>query len=118
MGTLRLPTKLSQISMTQTHAQTMETNQKKKQKTTAGTAAAIDVAQDRPRFQTYCMKEALENDGPGNVLRPVFSKAEFRARLQGLRDVMQREGLDFCILTSVHNVKYMTNFLYCSFGRN
>lgn len=30
---------------------------------------------------------------------------------------MEDECLDVCVLTSMHNVKYFSNFLYCSFGR-
>ena len=73
---------------------------------------------NRPRFTRYCMEEALKNDSYQNVLRPVFSVAEFANRLALLRRHMREQNLDLCILTSMHNIKYLTNFLYCSFGRS
>ncbi|GMH76175.1 hypothetical protein TrRE_jg5113 [Triparma retinervis] len=38
-------------------------------------------------------------------------------RVAGLRGIMNEKGLDACVLTSYHNVKYFSDFLYCSFGR-
>ncbi len=46
-----------------------------------------------------------------------FSSAEYEARLAGLRQIMNDNGLDAVILTSMHNVAYYTGFLYCAFGR-
>jgi creatinase len=46
-----------------------------------------------------------------------FAEAEYHARLSGLRAMMSDEGIDACVLTSMHNVAYYSGFLYCSFGR-
>ena len=46
-----------------------------------------------------------------------FAEAEYHARLAGLRAAMAAQGVDACVLTSMHNVAYYSGFLYCSFGR-
>ncbi len=46
-----------------------------------------------------------------------FAPAEYAARLSGLRDIMQAQGVDVCIFTSMHNIAYYAGFLYCAFGR-
>jgi creatinase len=43
--------------------------------------------------------------------------AEYEARLAGLRRVLQVEGAEVAVLTSMHNVAYYSGFLYCAFGR-
>ncbi|QXT40247.1 aminopeptidase P family protein [Gymnodinialimonas ceratoperidinii] len=46
-----------------------------------------------------------------------FEDAEYEGRLAKLRAHMAGEGIDACVLTSMHNVAYYSGFLYCSFGR-
>ncbi len=46
-----------------------------------------------------------------------FSDEEYEARLAVLRKSMANEGIDACVLTSMHNVAYFSGFLYCAFGR-
>lgn len=46
-----------------------------------------------------------------------FSEGEFARRLAGLRGVMEEEGMDGVLFTSVHNINYYCDFLYCAFGR-
>ena len=46
-----------------------------------------------------------------------FAPAEYDARLSGLRAIMADEGIDACVLTSMHNIAYYSGFLYCAFGR-
>ena len=46
-----------------------------------------------------------------------FSKAEYAARLAGLRRIMAEAGVGAAVLTSMHNIAYYSGFLYCSFGR-
>ncbi len=46
-----------------------------------------------------------------------FSKGEYQRRHDGFRNVMNEEGLDAILFTSMHNVAYASGFLYCSFGR-
>src|SRR5699024_11797669 len=47
-----------------------------------------------------------------------FSDAEFERRLGGLRSIMSEKGLDAVILTSYHNIKYYSDFLFTYFGRS
>ncbi|MEM6579201.1 MAG: aminopeptidase P family protein, partial [Pseudomonadota bacterium] len=46
-----------------------------------------------------------------------FAASEYDARLAGLRAIMAGQGIDACVLTSMHNVAYYSGFLYCAFGR-
>ena len=46
-----------------------------------------------------------------------FADAEYHARLSLLRATMAAQGVEACVLTSMHNVAYYSGFLYCSFGR-
>ncbi len=46
-----------------------------------------------------------------------FSDAEYEARLTKLRASMAAQGIDACLLASMHNVAYYSGFLYCAFGR-
>ncbi len=46
-----------------------------------------------------------------------FASEEYEARLAGLRAILEADGLDACLLTSMHNIAYYSGFLYCSFGR-
>eukprot|EP00419_Tripos_fusus_P055718 CAMPEP_0172812932 /NCGR_PEP_ID=MMETSP1075-20121228/10340_1 /TAXON_ID=2916 /ORGANISM="Ceratium fusus, Strain PA161109" /LENGTH=480 /DNA_ID=CAMNT_0013652545 /DNA_START=38 /DNA_END=1480 /DNA_ORIENTATION=+ len=72
----------------------------------------------RTRFYMYPTKQEAEEQEDGKVVRPFFSKAEFDHRLSKVRAMMLEEGLDAVVLTSMHNIKYFTNFLYCPFGRS
>ncbi|MCV2877095.1 aminopeptidase P family protein [Rhodobacteraceae bacterium XHP0102] len=46
-----------------------------------------------------------------------FSQDEYDTRLMGLRTIMDAQGLDAVVLTSMHNIAYYSGFLYCAFGR-
>ncbi len=46
-----------------------------------------------------------------------FAQDEYDARLMGLRAIMDAEGVEVAVLTSMHNVAYYSGFLYCAFGR-
>ena len=46
-----------------------------------------------------------------------FSAEEYERRLNAVREVMEKRGLDAVLFTSMHNVAYASGFLYCSFGR-
>jgi creatinase len=54
----------------------------------------------------------------GTKARPTFSPAEMARRVGMLREHMAREALDAVLLTSIHNVNYFADFVYCSFGRH
>ena len=53
----------------------------------------------------------------GEKVRGTFSDAEMQGRLARLRVVMAERGIDAALFTSIHNVNYYSDFLYCSFGR-
>ena len=53
----------------------------------------------------------------GERVRGTFSPGEMVARLARLRAHMEQAGLQAAIFTSMHNIHYHSDFLYCSFGR-
>lgn len=63
---------------------------------------------DRPRTLT------IEN---GRKAASTFSEQEMSGRLERLRAHMAREDIDAVLFTSIHNINYFTDFVYCSFGR-
>jgi creatinase len=64
---------------------------------------------ERPRVLT------LHN---GEKVTPTFSPAEMTRRTDALRAHMGALGIDAVLLTSIHNVNYFADFVYCSFGRH
>ncbi len=46
-----------------------------------------------------------------------FAAEEYDTRLADLRELMEVQGVDACVFTSMHNIAYYSGFLYCSFGR-
>lgn len=63
--------------------------------------------QDRPQYFRFHQ---------GSRVLP-FAPEEYAQRLQGLRAIMAREGVEVAVFTSMHNIAYYSGFLYCSFGR-
>ena len=53
----------------------------------------------------------------GEKARPTFSPEEFKQRQQNLRALMAENNVDAVLFTSIHNINYFSDFLYCSFGR-
>ena len=53
----------------------------------------------------------------GEKVQGTFSDREMQNRLDSLRTVMSNSGLDSVLFTSIHNINYYSDFLYCSFGR-
>ena len=53
----------------------------------------------------------------GEKAKPTFSKNEMDRRLTSLRKHMAKENIDAVLFTSIHNINYYSDFLYCSFGR-
>ncbi|TVQ29820.1 MAG: M24 family metallopeptidase [Geminicoccaceae bacterium] len=53
----------------------------------------------------------------GPKRRRLFEDAEIEGRLAKLRLTMEQARLDACLFTSIHNVNYFDDFVYCSFGR-
>ena len=64
---------------------------------------------DRPRLLS------LPN---GEKQTPTFSRTEMDRRLSKLREWMQQASVDACLFTSIHNVNYFADYVYCSFGRS
>ncbi|WP_313811248.1 M24 family metallopeptidase [Glutamicibacter sp.] len=62
--------------------------------------------------------ERLKTLHNGSKQQLTFSDAEFERRLTGLRKIMASKSLDAVILTSYHGIKYYSDFLYTTFGRN
>ncbi len=63
---------------------------------------------ERPRTLT------IEN---GRKAAPTFSATEMSRRLADLRALMAQADIDAALFTSVHNINYFTDFIYCAFGR-
>ena len=61
--------------------------------------------------------DALKTIRNGERVRATFSADEMNRRLAALRTHMAAHDLDAVLLTSIHNVNYFSDFLYCSFGR-
>jgi len=53
----------------------------------------------------------------GEKVTGTFSEKEMQSRLDSLRTVMSDTGIDSVLFTSIHNINYYSDFLYCSFGR-
>jgi len=53
----------------------------------------------------------------GEAATSSFSREEMTRRNDALRAHMEAAGLDAVLFTSIHNVDYFSDFLYCSFGR-
>ena len=54
----------------------------------------------------------------GEKLTPTFSLDEMDRRLSTLRGWMREASIDACLFTSIHNVNYFADCVYCSFGRH
>ena len=61
--------------------------------------------------------EQLKTIHNGERVRPTFSASEMNRRLGALRAHMAERQIDACLYTSIHNIHYFSDFLYCSFGR-
>jgi creatinase len=53
----------------------------------------------------------------GAKAKPTFSKNEMERRLKNVRAHMAVDDIDAILFTSIHNINYYSDFLYCSFGR-
>ena len=54
----------------------------------------------------------------GEKATPTFSIEEMEARITMLRRHMAEQSIDAVLFTSIHNVNYFSDFVYCSFGRS
>jgi creatinase len=62
------------------------------------------------------MKDLLVIEN-GERVAGTFSEAEMAGRLARLRAHMAAHEIDAVLFTSMHNIHYFSDFLYCSFGR-
>ena len=53
----------------------------------------------------------------GKPPKPTFSAEEMQGRQDRIRGWMAKSNVDACLFTSYHNICYLADFLYCSFGR-
>lgn len=53
----------------------------------------------------------------GEAVKSTFSVTEFQRRQTQLRALMAELQVDAVLFTSIHNINYYSDFLYCSFGR-
>ena len=61
--------------------------------------------------------QSLKQIRNGAPVPHTFSDGEFERRLSNLRAVMAEEGMTAVLFTSIHNINYYSDFLYCAFGR-
>ncbi len=47
----------------------------------------------------------------------VFSENEMNRRLSNTHQIMEQDHIDYALFTSYHNICYLTQFVYCKFGR-
>ncbi len=64
---------------------------------------------DRPRTTDYRQN--------GTRPQPTFSASEMKRRQDGIRTHMAAHQIDAALFTSYHNICYLSDFLYCYFGR-
>lgn len=62
------------------------------------------------------MKDLLRIEN-GEKVKSTFSRQEYQSRQAKLRRHMAEQGIDAVLFTSMHNINYYSDFLYCSFGR-
>lgn len=60
---------------------------------------------------------ALKTIRNGPRTRPTFPDADYAARIDRLRQAMAAAGVDAVLFTSIHNINYFSDFIYCAFGR-
>ncbi|ENX45047.1 MULTISPECIES: M24 family metallopeptidase [Acinetobacter] len=53
----------------------------------------------------------------GKKVQSTFSKQEYENRHRKLRQMMADQQVDSVLFSSMHNINYYVDFLYCSFGR-
>ena len=61
--------------------------------------------------------DALKSIKNGGKVKGTFSDDEMNRRLEALRAHMAADDLDAVLFTSIHNINYFSDFLYCTFGR-
>ena len=62
--------------------------------------------------------EDLKTIVNGEKVKRTFSDGELARRQAALRGALAAAGMDAALLTSIHNINYFADFLYCAFGRS
>lgn len=53
----------------------------------------------------------------GQKVTPTFSHQEYANRHEKLREYLDNQNIAAVLFTSIHNINYYSDFIYCSFGR-
>ncbi|EXB54159.1 aminopeptidase P family N-terminal domain-containing protein, partial [Acinetobacter sp. 1475718] len=53
----------------------------------------------------------------GEKVSATFSLSEYQNRQSKLRQLMEELEIDHVLFSSIHNINYYADFIYCSFGR-
>ena len=53
----------------------------------------------------------------GQKVQPTFSHQEYANRHEKLREYLDNHSIVAALFTSIHNINYYSDFMYCSFGR-
>ena len=68
-------------------------------------------------YEDRSLMQPLKTIENGRKVQGTFSADEMNRRLLALRGHMAAEAVDAVLFTSIHNVNYFSDFLYCAFGR-
>jgi len=63
------------------------------------------------------MPRLVDYTGNGERATPTFSADEMKRRHDALRALMTSSSIDAVLMTSYQNICYLSDFLYCRFGR-
>ena len=63
------------------------------------------------------MPRSVDYSGNGERAVPTFTAGEFERRQDAVRAAMAAHDVDAALFTSYHNVCWLSDFLYCRFGR-
>ena len=63
------------------------------------------------------MPRTVDYRGNGERAEPTFSDAEFKRRQLAVRGCLSELDLEVALFTSYQNICYLSDFLYCRFGR-
>ena len=63
------------------------------------------------------MPRIVDYTGNGERATPTFSAPEMQRRQDAVRELMASMDVDAALLTSYQNICYLSDFLYCRFGR-
>lgn len=61
--------------------------------------------------------QLVDFTGNGEKVKPTFSAGEMTRRQDAVRAMLVERDIDAALFTSYHNICYLTDFLYCRFGR-